>query len=405
MISATVLNAKRRQYGMSLVELMIAMLLGLIIIGGSIQVFVSSKVSYNVADGLARIQENARYSMDLLNREVRMLGGGSFCGGVDTTFIDGEQDTCAFDSGDDRVQICSLLDDDAEQIIAGNGLAIFEANNTGSGTYVHSISAPPTGGDAWTPALPGILQGRVLSGTDVLGISYIGLVSNDLTICEPVQPNRQNRASLPTCNRENDRVSPPDRLVNSLTLAVDCGARRGDLFVNMRNGGGGGGDNNGVVINRNRQGSQWFTDYGGNTSIYQASAFYYYVGESGASANTPGEDVRPALFRARLNSDDEWVHEELAEGVDNLQLFVRTEVAPGWLPSPGAAGDLAQVNAVKINLMASSPEDVEGRELNIPYVLDNGLTVTVSDQRVRQVYTNTVAIRGRNRPADDPATL
>ncbi|MES9855781.1 MAG: PilW family protein [Sedimenticola sp.] len=59
--------------GLSLVELMIALTLGLIIIGSVISLFVASKVSYTQSEAFARIQENARFSMLTLESDLKLV--------------------------------------------------------------------------------------------------------------------------------------------------------------------------------------------------------------------------------------------------------------------------------------------------------------------------------------------
>ena len=63
-----------RQGGLSLIELMIALLVGLLLLGGLIQIYLSSKQSYNAQEQLARMQENGRFAMDLITRDLRRTG-------------------------------------------------------------------------------------------------------------------------------------------------------------------------------------------------------------------------------------------------------------------------------------------------------------------------------------------
>jgi Tfp pilus assembly protein PilW len=65
--------------GLSLVELLISMLLGLILTSGIVSVYLGSKQNYFYEEQSARIQENGRYAMRLLQRELTMAG---FFGGV-----------------------------------------------------------------------------------------------------------------------------------------------------------------------------------------------------------------------------------------------------------------------------------------------------------------------------------
>lgn len=60
--------------GFSLIELMVAMVLGLVLMGGVIQVFISSKQSYSFNEELGWMQENSRFALDYMTRDIRMAG-------------------------------------------------------------------------------------------------------------------------------------------------------------------------------------------------------------------------------------------------------------------------------------------------------------------------------------------
>lgn len=62
------------QGGFSLVELMIALVLGLLVIGGVTTVFLSNKQSYRSNQGLSEIQENSRIAFELMARDLRQAG-------------------------------------------------------------------------------------------------------------------------------------------------------------------------------------------------------------------------------------------------------------------------------------------------------------------------------------------
>ena len=83
-MSGSVLGAVRpvagrrgHQRGMSLVELMIAMVLGLIVLGAAFAVFLSNQRSYSANEGLNRIQEGARVGLELISRDIRAAGGSA----------------------------------------------------------------------------------------------------------------------------------------------------------------------------------------------------------------------------------------------------------------------------------------------------------------------------------------
>lgn len=72
-------SPRRQQAGFSLVELMVALTLGLIIVGGVISIFVTNQQAFRTTEGLSRLQENARVSFELMSREIRQTGGNP-CG-------------------------------------------------------------------------------------------------------------------------------------------------------------------------------------------------------------------------------------------------------------------------------------------------------------------------------------
>jgi len=63
-----------RSRGFSLVELMVAMALGLVIVGGVVSVLTANKRSYRANEGLAQVQEAARTAFELIARDVRQSG-------------------------------------------------------------------------------------------------------------------------------------------------------------------------------------------------------------------------------------------------------------------------------------------------------------------------------------------
>jgi len=63
---------RQRQDGLTLVEMMIAMLIGLFLTLGSITVYMQSKRQFNVSDSMARLQENVRFALDVIEPDVRL---------------------------------------------------------------------------------------------------------------------------------------------------------------------------------------------------------------------------------------------------------------------------------------------------------------------------------------------
>jgi type IV pilus assembly protein PilW len=68
-------GSRALQAGFSLIELMIAMLLGLLVVAAAGGVFISNKRVYNATETLGRIQENTRVGFELMSRDLREAGG------------------------------------------------------------------------------------------------------------------------------------------------------------------------------------------------------------------------------------------------------------------------------------------------------------------------------------------
>lgn len=63
-----------RTEGFSLIEMMIAMVLGLIVMGAAIAVFQSNQRTYTSNEGLNRVQEGARVAYEMMSRDIRSAG-------------------------------------------------------------------------------------------------------------------------------------------------------------------------------------------------------------------------------------------------------------------------------------------------------------------------------------------
>ena len=65
-------NAWNSQKGLSLIELMIAMTLSFIVAAAMISLFINSRQSYRVNENMSRLQENARFAVAFISRDLRM---------------------------------------------------------------------------------------------------------------------------------------------------------------------------------------------------------------------------------------------------------------------------------------------------------------------------------------------
>ena len=81
------------QSGFSLIELMVAMLLGFLVVAAAGAVFLSNKRVYASSETIGRIQENTRVAFELMSRDIREAGGNP-CGSasVPVNILEGNND-------------------------------------------------------------------------------------------------------------------------------------------------------------------------------------------------------------------------------------------------------------------------------------------------------------------------
>jgi len=70
----TALANHSRQTGFTLVELMISLVLGLILTGGIISLFIQNQQSFRMDENVARMHDEARFALQEISRDLRMAG-------------------------------------------------------------------------------------------------------------------------------------------------------------------------------------------------------------------------------------------------------------------------------------------------------------------------------------------
>jgi len=79
---------KRASQGIGLIELMVAMVLGLVVVLGVTQVFISAKNTYQSQNAAAVMQEDARYLLSRMTQDLRMVGMFGCIDPGNASFID-----------------------------------------------------------------------------------------------------------------------------------------------------------------------------------------------------------------------------------------------------------------------------------------------------------------------------
>lgn len=62
------------QHGMTLIELLVAMLIGAFLLLGAVTVYTQGRQNYQTAEGVARVQENMRFVLDVMEPDVQLAG-------------------------------------------------------------------------------------------------------------------------------------------------------------------------------------------------------------------------------------------------------------------------------------------------------------------------------------------
>ena len=360
---------RRRQRGVTLVELLIAMVLGLVLVGGTIQVFTGNRATYAFTDGLSRIQENARFALDQITYVSRMAGYKGCLA-----------DVAVFNN----LTAANTLRDDIE-----NGLVGHDANGTGTGeVYVATAKDPAPSADAalWTPALPTELTGLVIPGSDVLIVRSISGPAN--TMSAPFS----SPTGLFVPNTHN-------YVAGEILVATDC--QKASIFQLTGITAGAPLDQLGHTDNigfaPGNAASAWGPDqaYGLGGEVARLQAHAFFVGR--------GSNNRPSLFQLRLQwqsaTSSVFQAEELVAGVDTMQVRYGLDTdnsgAPNnWVSADGVA-DWANVLSAEITLLARADDEYGTDVDSVVYNLVDTQFDPVDDRRVRQVFSTSVGVRNR----------
>lgn len=148
------------QQGLSLVELMISMVLGLIVVSGLFNMYLGSNRSSQFSNGLQQMQENGRYGVSTLQRGFRLAGYSA--GEIVEPF-----DIAASNDSTVVVQMRQAFDCNGGSTAASNGIAIntYRLDTTPADPLKSQLVC--TGNSAGATAMPlveGVEEFRVLYG-------------------------------------------------------------------------------------------------------------------------------------------------------------------------------------------------------------------------------------------------
>lgn len=330
----------RHQQGLTLVEMMVAMTIGLVLLGGMVTVLSSSQSTYRVNEALARMQENARYAFQILSRDVRMAGYRGCVG--------------------DGVAVTNVLNNNTDFLWRlDRPLEGFEATGTSS----------------WIPALPGIILSPQ-GGQDILVVRSVE--GRDTRVLS-------HPSGTPAGSADLNVLSDSGLLPDDTVLVSDCQAAA--IFQIT-----------GVSTSSDQDIVKHDVDSGvpGNSStslgrefskgeIVRINTRTYYI------RTNPGGI--PSLYWKRGNQSAE----ELVEGIENMQIQYGEDTnedrAADFYRTANQVANWENVVSVRIDLLVQSVED--GIASQPQAYTFNGAAVVPADRRLRQVFSTVISLRNR----------
>ncbi len=168
-------KSPKNSLGFSIVELLIAMLIGLIVLTGLVTVFDTSSKMNRTQNGLARIQENGRYALSFMKQMITNTGY-QYCKSVDNTGTPADQAEIVSKKIGWKISATSFMPGFPA---SGGGVDgafdpayMIMGHECSGGACVPSLTSLGADLAAAVPAV-GVTDGARIAGTDVLTIRYI----------------------------------------------------------------------------------------------------------------------------------------------------------------------------------------------------------------------------------------
>jgi len=358
----------RYKAGFSLVELMIAITLGLVLMGGVIQMFLGSKAAFSTQQATSQIQEAGRLAQEFIARDIRMAGymgcSSRALSNLDSTLK--SSNTFPF----------MMLE---ETPVAGVMGVV----------AVRGYSAEPTGSNLSPDPLP---------NTDLIVITKAG--GNDVSLTK----NNNSATLFASLNQTEAGVCPGnkdrlDGLCNEdILIVTDCQKARifqgttvndssGEIHITHASSGSPGNDPSAWGPGTNADPAN---TYGDGSQILKMERLVYYIAE--------GRSGRPSLWQ-NVNG----VTLEILEGVEDMHLTYGIDTNADKIPdSYKTATEINtlgvkswfNVLSVRVQLLVQSLENGVLPEQQI-YSFGGDVDKKAEDRRLRHVFISTIGIRGR----------
>lgn len=369
MIAPHAMASARRQAGVSLIELMISLTIGLVILGALTAAYLGSRGAYRTNENLARMQENGRFALDLLTEDVRLAG---FVGCRSRTLTDLEVINVA------RPAVASITGGFFRG--ADDALQGFE---NGSG-WTNPTTITRAAGDVLVVRRGG--GGIELSANADIPNGRVTIRNNGLNF------RKGDYVALGTCGRVAFfRVSnDPPQGVTATNVDLEHAANITGAGFTAADGNG----SNGIAASNLLLAGSSF-ELAARPMAYRFGELNYFIGTNPAG--------RPALYRATRGG----ATEELVDNVEDMEILYGVDTDGNLFADTyetaatvAAASQWPQVVSVRVSLLVASPEigvASNASQFALRDTSGDGVAdvQTGADTRLRQVFTSTISLRNR----------
>ena len=341
------IHSSRFQTGITMVEILIALVISMFLLGGVIQVYIANKASYTFTEAVGRIQENGRYAIEQLAQDLRMAG---FFG-------------------------CALWDPEDDEDVVNN----LDPNGVGYSDQHDFLNGDLIGGT----------EGDGLNGSDSIEIR--GVKPGQYNVQPPYNVDSAAQIFITA----NDEIQPDDIVMISNCRGADIfqvtnatqSANSNSMSVVHNTGTGEPGNYNPDNCKGGNAHCLSQT-YGADAALFRLQALIYDI--------RPGASGEPALWRSEVGRADV----ELVEGIEQMQVLYGLDTDDDDFPNRyltidqvANPYDTYDIVSVRVMLLVRSADQFVAEEPQT-YTF-NGATVTPNDRRLRQEFTATVTLRNR----------
>ena len=328
----------RRSSGFTLIELMVALLIGLLVLAAALGLFLTNQRTYRATENLSRVPENSRAAFELLAADIRAAGGNP-CGREQN--IAGGNTT--------GMAMLNVLSDSTDNWWSDWGAGMGVVVNAVIG---YSDDAP------FADAAFGTGAAQRVSGTDALQLMAAGsrqtvVTEHDAAGAQFVVRNAQHGFQPGQILMVCGPGSAPDMdPVLSRAVIFQMTGMAGQATIGHAAGAGSPGNEIsriGDFPNEDELPESKPYAFGKNSVITDLHSTRWFVGNNGRGGRS--------LYQSLLGAGAVQA-QEIAEGVENMRLTYLVPSAGTYLDAASVGTRWGEVTAVRVSLEFSSPDRV-----------------------------------------------